>query len=145
MVGRQIRKAGCLLLVVSISCNLGCSGIWRTAPSPVSRPSKVRVDASWFVENPSQEVVQRVTDERQTHIKNVMSQREQGVISVSLTEAISGNSAPRMEEEIDASSAAARQDESQPATTEVNTEPTAQESESGRLMIKVKAGKNYVR
>ena len=151
MDGRQIRRAGHFLLVVLISGNLGCSAVWQEVPAPVSPASKVCLDASWFLENPSKEVVTRFTDERKNHVADVMSSRQQGVIGISLDEALQGNSKPGAQSDtvsIDASSAVGSSTgpkaEQVHSATKIDTLPTAEKS-GGRLMLKVKGGTKYVR
>ena len=147
MDGRQIRGTRCLLLVVSASWSMGCSAIWREVPSPLSPASKVHLDASWVLENPSKEVVARFTDERQSHIADVMSNRQKGVIGISLDEAIHGHSSPSAQfaaSSFDASSTASNAEKTHSAT-EINALPPHENNGSGRLMLKVKGGTNYVR
>lgn len=147
MDGRQIRGAGYLLLVVSCNWSTGCSAIWREVPASVSPASKVSLDASWFLENPSEEVVTRFTDERQDHIADVMSNRQKGVISISLDEALHGRSEPSVQADassFDASSTASKAEKIHSAT-EINALPPAKNSGSGSLMLKLKGGTKYVR
>ncbi len=147
MDGRQIRGTAFLLLVVSISCNLGCSAVWREVPASVAPASKVSLDASWFLENPSKEVVNRFTSDRQEHIAEVMSNRQKGVVGISLDEAVQGNSGPSAH--IDAfssdASATASNTEKDLTATEINSVPTVVNNGSGRLTLKVKGGTEYVR
>ena len=147
MDGRQIRGTGYLLLVISTSWTMGCSAIWREVPASVSPASKVSLDASWFLENPSKEVVTRFTDERQDHIADVMSNRQKGVIGISLDEALHGRSEPSAQVDAsseDASSTASKAEKVHSAT-EINALPPAEKSGSGSLMLKVKGGTKYVR
>lgn len=147
MDGRQVRRAGHLLLVVLISGNLGCSAVWQEVPSPVSPAPKVCLDASWGLENPSKEVIERFTDERQAHIADVMSNRQKGVIGISWDQAIHGVSDPLDQTpapSLDSSSTVLNSDKVQSAT-EINTLPSTEQSESGRLMLHIKGGTKYVR
>ncbi len=143
MYVRQIRQAGYLLLVCSAGLCSGCASLWQIEPPPVTHPPKVRVDASWFLENPSKDVVKRITDERQTHIETVLSSRKRGVISIPLSDAISG--VPVASDQSAGSSKVSIPAESYSVTTEVNPEHSVEKSGSGGLMIKLNRGTNDVR
>ncbi len=151
MDGRRIHGAELLTLVVLTSCNLGCSAIWKQVPASAPRASKVSLDASWCLENPSKEVVARFTDERQKHVADVMSNRRKGVIGISLDDALHGNSELSDQSDavcVDTSSADDSSTVSKAqqvhSANEINALPPA-ESGSGGLMLKVKGGTKYVR
>ncbi len=152
MDGRRIHRAGLFILVVSTSWNLGCSAIWQQAPASVPRASKVCLDASWCLENPSKEVVARFTDERQKHVADVISKRRKGVIGISLDDALHGDSEPSDQSDavcVNASSAddssTVSKAEQVHSANEINALPPAEKSGSGGLMLKVKGGTKYVR
>ena len=113
-----------------------------SSPAP-----KVCLDASWGLENPSKEVIERFTDERQAHIADVMSNRQKGVIGISWDQAIHGVSGPHDQTSapsLESSSTVLNSDKVQSAT-EINTLPSTEQSESGRLMLHIKGGTKYVR
>ena len=145
---RQIRQAGYLQLVLLTVLSCGCSSLWREAPSPVPRPPKVRMDASWFLENPSKDVVTRIAEERKTHIETVLASREKGVVSIPLRDAICGDAIcgdTEASDKLAGSTTTSTPDESYSVTIDVNPEQTAEKSGSGGLMIKLNRGTNDVR
>jgi hypothetical protein len=137
---RQIRQAGYFQLVLLTVLSCGCSSLWREAPSPVPRPPKVRMDASWFLENPSKDVVTRIAEERKTHIETVLASREKGVVSIPLRDAICGDT--EASDKLAGSTTASTPDESYSVTIDVNPEQTAEKSGSGGFMIKLNRGTN---
>ena len=145
---RQIRLAGYLPLVLLTGLSCGCSSLWREAPSPVARPPKVRMDASWFLENPSKDVVMRIAEERKTHVETVLASREKGVVSIPLRDAICGDAIcgdTEASDKLAGSTTASTPDESYSVTIDVNPEQSAGKSGSGGLMIKLNRGTNDVR
>ncbi len=91
MFGRQIRKAAFLLCGLFVIGNVGCSSIWREKPLPVTPSSKLKLDASWFAESPTEELIGRVARDRQRHMEDVISKRNGGAVGVSLFDATLGN------------------------------------------------------
>ena len=142
MDGRPFRIAGCFLLIASAVPNGGCATLWRTAPQQDSAKPNVKCDASWFLQNPSTDVIERVAQDRETHIENVMATRANGVVSISLSEAISGNVETRDQRQN--SSSASPVMESLPSV-EDQAKASSNRSSSGGLMIEIKGGAKYVR
>lgn len=142
MDGRPLRSAGCFLLIASAVVNTGCATLWQTTIRPSSEKPKVQCDASWFLQNPSKDVIERVANDRKTHIENVMATRANGVVSVPLSEAISGNAETRGQRTT--SSLASPVMDSLPAVGD-QVKASSNESSSGGLMIEIKGGAKYAR
>ena len=142
MDGRPFRIAGCFLLIASAVSNCGCATLWQTAPHQDSAKPNVQCDASWFLQNPSKEIIERVAKDRETHIENVMATRANGVVSISLSEAISGNVETRDQRQN--SSSASPVMESLPGV-EDQAKASSNRSSSGGLMIEIKGGAKYAR
>lgn len=136
MIGHRIRKVYALTLIFTATWSSGCSLLWREGPIQVNTDSsKLKMDASWFLENPSRDLIQRVSDDRQAHITHVLGNREKGVISVSLHEALSGETESL--EDHDPISDGSSVSESH-SVENVNPESATNKRGSGRLMIKLK-------
>lgn len=144
MDGRQIRIAEYLLLVVLISGNLGCSAVWQEVPSPATPPPNVCLDAAWSLENPSKEVIKRFTDERQSHIAHVMSNRQKGIVGISWDQAINGESDRTGTPSLGSPSTVLNSDRIKSAT-EINNLPASENSKSGTLLLHLKHGTKHVR
>ena len=142
MDGRPFRIAGCFLLIASAVQSGGCATLWQTAPHQDSAKPNVQCDASWFLQNPSKDVIERVANDRETHIENVMATRANGVVSISLNEAISGNVETRDQRQN--SSSASPVMESLPGV-EDQAKASSNRSSSGGLMIEIKGGAKYAR
>ena len=142
MDGRPFRIAGCFLLIASAVQSCGCATLWQTAPHQDSAKPHVQCDASWFLQNPSKEIIERVAKDRETHIENVMATRANGVVSISLNEAISGNVETRDQRQN--SSSASPVMESLPGV-EDQAKASSNRSSSGGLMIEIKGGAKYAR
>ena len=142
MDGRPFRIAGCFLLIASAVTSGGCATLWQTAPHQDSSKPNVQCDASWFLQNPSKEIIERVAKDRETHIENVMATRANGVVSISLNEAISGNVETRDQRRN--SSSASPVMESLPGV-EDQAKASSNRSSSGGLMIEMKGGAKYAR
>lgn len=64
----------------------GCAAIWRDVPSRTPTDPKVRLDAAWYTESPSPELIRQLTKQRQEHINSTIEQRKQGKAGLSLEE-----------------------------------------------------------
>ena len=113
-----------------------------TAPHQDSAKPNVQCDASWFLQNPSKDIIERVAKDRETHIENVMATRANGVVSISLSEAISGNVETRDQRQNSSSSSPVV--ESLPCV-EDQAKASSNRSSSGGLMIEIKGGAKYAR
>ena len=135
-IGHRIPKVCALALIFTATWSSGCSVLWREGPIQVNTDSsKLKMDASWFLENPSKDLIQRVSDDRQAHITHVLGNREKGVISVSLHEALTGET--ESIEHHDPLSDGSTASESH-SVENLNPESATDKRGSGRLMIKLK-------
>ncbi len=86
MRGRDQTFASLLAASSLLAC-CGCAAIWQEGPLPEGKPPVVRLDASWHAERPSKDQVERLAQQRQRHIEQVLQQRHSGVVGLSLDHA----------------------------------------------------------
>jgi hypothetical protein len=124
----------------------GCASMWQDVPRQSDGQPKVVLDASWYLESPSTDLVQRLTQERQAHIQRVLDQRERGEVGVTVgqiakTRADKGGT--NMPPESNRSQLVLNSGGA--ASTKTPTSPEMPTTESGKLSIKLKGGDEYVR
>lgn len=142
-VANRISVCAVFLVVLVVS---GCMSIWKDVPNAPANPV-VRLDATWFMENPSKDLIQRIAEERRQHISSTLADRAAGKTGVPLEDAIgvpvSDASAPRHEEHqalvLDRKSAS----EVQPIgnSDRAETATTKAESSNGPLVIEFADGR----
>ncbi|MDG2222253.1 MAG: hypothetical protein P8L85_12800 [Rubripirellula sp.] len=71
----------------------GCQSMWVDVPQQEHEP-KFRLDAPWYSENPSDDLISRLTKERQEYVGAILDQRDKGNVSVPLAQAIHGKQKP---------------------------------------------------
>ena len=129
------RISVCAIFATAIAVS-GCTSIWKDVPKSEPANRVVRLDASWFVENPSEDLVQRVAEERRQHISATLENRAAGKTGVPLEVALgfptSDSSAPH--EEAHPAIVLDQQSASESATNQA-------ESEDGPLVIEFADGR----
>ncbi len=101
----------CTAAMLSLHCG-GCAMLWRDAPTESASRPKVVLDAAWYSEAPSKDVIDRLKSERREHIDNTVSQRKQGNVGVSLDQILT---APAKSDSVPQQARAQSQPNNQPS------------------------------
>ncbi|MEL6110644.1 MAG: hypothetical protein AAFU85_31950 [Planctomycetota bacterium] len=129
--------------LLAVVCGLlvaptGCASMWKEVPLEKKPPTDVRFDASWYSENASPDVIERLKKHRQEQVDRTVSQRAAGKVGISLSELVGGGAVA-----VRATPSKLRAKQSQPrsismpsdSAKESHSETTVQQTSTNRIVL----------